>query len=66
MDYIGELERALGRTAAKVFLPMQDGDVPNTTASPDLLERLTGYKPETPISTGVPAFVGWFRQRYDL
>lgn len=66
MDYIAELERALGRTADKQFLPMQDGDVPNTTASPDLLERLTGYKPETPISVGVPAFVGWFRQRYDL
>ena len=66
MDYIAELERALGRTAGKTFLPMQDGDVPNTTASPDLLERLTGYKPETPISVGVPAFVGWFRQRYNL
>lgn len=66
MDYIAELERALGRQATKVFLPMQDGDVPNTTASPELLERLIGYKPETPISVGVPAFVGWFRQRYDL
>jgi UDP-glucuronate 4-epimerase len=66
MDYIGELERALGRQASKTFLPMQTGDVPNTTASPDLLVRLTGYKPETPISVGVPAFVGWFRQRYDL
>lgn len=66
MDYIAELERALGRKAEKSFLPMQDGDVPNTTASPDLLERLTGYKPETPISVGVPAFVGWFRQRYKL
>lgn len=66
MDYIAELERALGRTADKRFLPMQDGDVPNTTASPELLERLTGYKPETPISVGVPAFVGWFRQRYNL
>jgi UDP-glucuronate 4-epimerase len=66
MDYIAELERALDRQATKVFLPMQDGDVPNTTASPDLLERLIGYKPETPISVGVPAFVGWFRQRYGL
>lgn len=66
MDYIGELEKALGMTAQKIFLPMQDGDVPDTTASPDLLVRLTGYKPGTPISVGVPAFVGWFRQRYNL
>jgi UDP-glucuronate 4-epimerase len=35
-------------------------------ASPDLPERLTGCKPETPISVGVLAFVGWFRQRYNL
>lgn len=66
MNYIGELERALGRKANKNFLPMQDGDVPHTTASAELLERLIGYKPETPISLGVPAFVGWFRQRYQL
>ena len=66
MDYIGEMERALGKTATKIFLPMQDGDVPDTTASADLLERLTGYKPATPISVGVPAFVGWFRQRYNV
>lgn len=66
MDYIAELEGAIGQTATKDFLPMQEGDVPNTTASPDLLERLIGYKPETPISVGVPAFVGWFRQRYNL
>lgn len=64
MDYVGELEAALGKPAIKTFLPMQDGDVPNTTASPELLQRLTGYKPETPISVGVPAFVEWFRQHY--
>lgn len=62
MDYIAELEMALGRTAEKVFLPMQDGDVPDTTASPELLVRLTGYKPETPISVGVPAFLRWYLQ----
>ena len=66
MDYIAELEKSLGKQADKQFLPMQDGDAPDTHASPDLLERLTGYKPETPISVGVPAFVGWFRQRYNL
>lgn len=66
MDYVGELETALGKPAIKTFLPMQDGDVHNTTASPDLLERLIDYKPETPISVGVPVFVTWFRQRYDL
>ena len=64
MDYITELEKALGREAKKRFLPMQDGDVRATFASADLLERLTGYKPSTPISVGVPAFVDWYREHY--
>jgi len=64
MDYIGELEKALGREAKKTFLPMQDGDVRATFAAADLLERLTYYKPSTPISVGVPAFVDWYREHY--
>lgn len=65
MGYIGELEAALGVTADKKFLPMQDGDVPHTTASAELLQRLTNYRPSTPIAEGVPAFVNWFRDRYN-
>jgi UDP-glucuronate 4-epimerase len=66
MAYIRELEIAVGREARKNMMPMQDGDVAHTTASPDLLERLTGYKPATPVGTGVPLFVEWFRARYGL
>jgi len=64
MDYIAELERALGREAKKNLLPMQDGDVAATEASSALLRRLTGYSPETPVSVGVPRFVEWYRQHY--
>ncbi len=64
MDYIAELERALGRPAEKNMLPMQQGDVPATEASSDLLRQLTGYVPGTPVSEGVPAFVGWYRDHY--
>ncbi len=63
-DYVAELERALGRAAEKRMLPMQPGDVPATEASSDLLRRLTGYVPDTPISVGVPAFVAWYRAHY--
>jgi UDP-glucuronate 4-epimerase len=66
MDYIAELERALGREAVKTFLPMQDGDVTATFASADLLEQITGYRPMTPISVGVPAFVDWYRAHYGI
>jgi len=64
MDYIGELERALGKTAIKNFLPMQQGDVPATEASSALLEQLTGSVPHTPPSAGVPAFVRWYLNHY--
>lgn len=66
MDYIAELERALGREATKTFLPMQDGDVTATFASADLLENITGYRPMTPISVGVPAFVDWYRAHHGI
>ena len=66
MDFVAELERAMGMQAKKTFLPMQDGDVPATWASSELLEALTGYRPSTPISVGVPAFVDWLRGRNDV
>lgn len=62
MDYVRELEDALGFEAKKHFVPMRDGDVPDTFASADLLEALTGYRPATPISVGVPAFAMWYRE----
>jgi UDP-glucuronate 4-epimerase len=64
MDYIAELERALGREAKKNMLPMQPGDVTATEASSTLLKRLTGYAPSTPVSVGVPKFVEWYRGFY--
>lgn len=64
MDYIGEIERALGKEAIRNFMPMQQGDVPATEASSALLKALTGYAPATPPSTGVPAFIDWYLAHY--
>jgi UDP-glucuronate 4-epimerase len=65
MDYIATLERHLGRTATKTMLPMQQGDVPATTASPALLESLTGFRPTTTVEEGIAAFVAWYRSYHD-
>ena len=62
MDYIAEIERAIGKPAILNLMPMQQGDVPATEASPELLRRLTGYVPATPVSVGIPAFVDWYRE----
>ena len=60
LPFIETIERALGKTADKQMLPMQAGDVRETFAKPDLLEALTGYKPDTPVEVGVQRFVDWY------
>jgi UDP-glucuronate 4-epimerase len=62
--FIATLERLLGRTARKVYLPMQDGDVPATYASTDRLRALTGFAPHTPLADGLARFVDWYRGYY--
>ncbi len=62
--FIEVLEQALGKQAEKNFLPLQDGDVPATYADiTDLIEDV-GYKPATPIESGIGRFVGWYRDFY--
>ena len=64
MHYIEVIEECLGRKAQKNFLPMQPGDVPATYADIDDLVRDVGYRPATPVATGVRRFVDWFCQYY--
>ena len=62
MEFIAAIEGALGIEAEKDFQPMQKGDVLATWADATLLETLTGYKPATPLTEGIPAFVDWYRR----
>ena len=62
--YIEILEKALGRTAKKNFLPLQNGDVPATFAETEILHSLTGYAPSTSVTTGVERFVEWYREYF--
>jgi UDP-glucuronate 4-epimerase len=64
LDYIGALEKALGKTAQKNLLPMQPGDVPATYADVKALEKDVGFKPATPIEVGITNFVSWYRAYY--
>ena len=65
MHLIATLERALGMKAQMRLLPMQPGDVPATYADVDDLIRDVGFKPATPIETGVERFVAWYRGYYE-
>ena len=64
LDFIGYLEYAIGKTAQKELLPMQAGDVKATYAETSALEAWVGFKPNTPLQTGVDKFVAWYRAFY--
>jgi UDP-glucuronate 4-epimerase len=64
MDFIQEIERAVGRKAECNFMPMQPGEAVRTEASTEFLEALIDYRPATPISVGVPEYVRWYRDYY--
>lgn len=66
LDLISTLEQALGKQAIRNLLPMQPGDVPATYADIDDLARDTGFRPATPLATGVSAFVNWYREYFGV
>ena len=65
-DFIAEIEKALGKKAEKIMLPMQPGDVPATYADIDASQRDLGFAPTTPISAGIPKFIAWFKDYYGV
>lgn len=61
LDFVEAIEEAVGTKAIRNYMPMQMGDVPATWANADLLQRLTGYRPQTDLKDGIARFVEWFR-----
>ena len=64
LDYIGAIEKCLGKEAEKNLLPLQPGDVPDTWADTQDLANDVGYQPNTPIEVGVKNFVEWYLDFY--
>ncbi|MEX6156984.1 NAD-dependent epimerase [Providencia manganoxydans] len=66
MDFITEIESALGIEAKKNFREMQPGDVYKTYADTSDLFEATGYKPQVGLKQGVQALVDWYREFYKV
>ena len=66
MDYISALEQTLGVEAKKNFMEMQPGDVLVTSADTSRLNKWVGFKPNTPVQTGIKRFVDWYRMFYKV
>ncbi len=64
LDFVDAIEDCLDKRAIRNYMDMQMGDVPATWANADLLQRLTGYKPQTDFRDGIAKFVAWFRDYY--
>ena len=61
LDFVRTLERVLGTEAVLDFQPMQAGDVPATHADTGRLQAWVGYKPATPLETGLTRYRDWYR-----
>ncbi|MFD1007284.1 NAD-dependent epimerase [Oceanisphaera ostreae] len=60
--FIRSIEAATGKTAKKIMLDMQPGDVERTYADTTRLETAVGYKPQTEIEHGIQQFVDWYKK----
>jgi len=66
MEFISVFEEKIGKKAIKQFLPMQAGDVHETYADIEDLEKDIGFKPQTTINEGIGKFIDWYKEYYKL
>lgn len=66
LTLLDTLEKSLGKKGERRLVAIQPGDVPATYADVDDLMKEVGFKPATPIETGVQRFVDWYRSYYHL
>src|SRR5262245_34263606 len=61
LDCVAGIEAALGRQAIKELLPLQPGDVPETSADIETSRHDLGFEPTTTIEVGLARFVKWYK-----
>ena len=66
LDFIGTIEKALGKEAIKEFMDLQPGDVPATYADVEDLARDVGFRPDTAMEVGIGRFIEWYRSYYNV
>lgn len=60
IDFIDNIESALGKKAIKNLLPMQAGDVVTTFADTSELRDEFAFMPSTELKNGVKSFIDWY------
>lgn len=64
IQFLQTIEAAMNKNAVVEHKPMQPGDMPATNAATDKLFAFTGFRPDTPIASGVQQMVDWFLNYY--
>lgn len=62
MHFISCIEKELGKTAEKQFVPMQQGDVHKTFADIERTKQVLDWEPKTTIEEGVHHFINWYTE----
>ncbi len=66
MTFIEALEEALGKKANKNFLPLQPGDIVETSSDIQKAKAELGYCPKVGIHQGIAEFVKWYKTHRDF
>jgi UDP-glucuronate 4-epimerase len=66
LDFIALVEEELGLEAEKQMMPLQPGDVPETSADIEKSRNMLGFEPKTPLREGIGKFVAWYREYYQV
>ncbi len=66
LDFIKTIENKLNKKAIINFQPIQLGDVKETYADISETKEKLGFNPKISIQEGIPKFIRWYRNYYDL
>ncbi|SDR52320.1 UDP-glucuronate 4-epimerase [Rhizobiales bacterium GAS191] len=61
LDFVDMVERAMGRKAQRLMVPMAPGEMVSTYADITETQRDFGFAPSTPVERGIEEFVRWFK-----
>ena len=65
-DFVSYIEEAVGKKSIINLKDFQLGDVENSFANTDKLNKITNFKPYTPLKEGIKQFVEWYKEYYKV
>jgi UDP-glucuronate 4-epimerase len=66
LDFIAVIEEELGLKAEKNMMPLQPGDVAETSADIEKSRELLDFEPKTSLREGIRNFLAWYRTYYKV